>query len=280
MSLVIGIKCSDGVIVGADTAATVGGLSQNTIRQSARKIHVIDDRAVVGSAGLVGLAQRYHGELTGLLQGEKDYTLLPPHRLMVALQQCLTDATHETMASLALARRFSELGTANSSLGGTLIAMKSAEGLALFSFDQVCNPEGATSDLPFVCVGSGAILADPFLAHVKRVLWNDEQPHMSLGLLSIVWTLNHVIGVNPGGITAPFDVYQMTLDGNGAVHIEKLQRETLEGMESRIEDIEQRMREIATKPVEAPPKPPRLGLAKKASTPKGRGSANRRRSGR
>jgi hypothetical protein len=176
---------------------------------------------------------------------------------MANIQQRFTDATQETMQSLALAKRFSELGVLNAGLAGTIVAMKSAGELALFSFDEVCNPEGATADLPFVSVGSGQVLADPFLAHLKRVLWGDEQPSMALGALGVIWTLQHVIGVNPGGISPPLEVYQMTLDAAGDVHIEKMHPDSVVDAESQIVDIETRMREIATTAVDAESPPTR-----------------------
>jgi len=274
VSLVIGLKCSNGIIVGADSAATFGGLMRETIRQTARKIHVVDDRVLIGCAGLVGLGQRYMGELHEMLSEDRDYSTLPPYRLMAHLQQLFTDATQETMQSLALAKRFSELGVLNAGLAGTIVAMKSAGELALFSFDEVCNPEGATADLPFVSVGSGQSLADPFLAHLKRVLWGDEQPHMALGALGVIWTLQHVIGVNPGGISPPLEVYQMTLDGAGEVHIEAMHPDSVSDAESQIVDIETRMREIATTTVDAesPPTRPKASVRRRPARKKTRTS--------
>ncbi len=234
---------------------------RETIRQTARKIHVVDGRVLIGCAGLVGLGQRYMGELHQMLSEDRDFSTLPPYRLMANIQQRFTDATQETMQSLALAKRFSDLGVLNAGLAGTIVAMRSAGELALFSFDEVCNPEGATADLPFVSVGSGQILADPFLAHVKRVLWGDAQPPMALGTLGVIWTLQHVIGVNPGGISAPLEVYQMTLDDAGDVHIEKMHPDSVTDAESQIMDIETRMREIATTTVDADSPPARRRAA-------------------
>jgi 20S proteasome alpha/beta subunit len=40
MTLIIGIKCSDGIVMGADGAATFGSLGQQTIRQGTKKLEV------------------------------------------------------------------------------------------------------------------------------------------------------------------------------------------------------------------------------------------------
>jgi len=79
---------------------------------------------------------------------------------------------------------------------------------------------------------------------------------MSLGVLGVVWTLQHAIGVNSGGIAAPFHVYQMTQGNNGGVvHIESMDPDSVRSMEARITDMEHGMRKIATTAVdtEAPP---------------------------
>ncbi len=258
MSLVIGIKCSDGIVVGADSAATFGGMLRNTIRQTARKIQVIEGRAVIGSSGLAGLAQRYAGELRDLLTlaADRDITLLPPHKLMGLLQENFVQTTRQAMDSYLLAQKFTEAGALNSGLAGTLVATVSQGKLVLFSFDEVCNPEAATEDLPFVSVGNGQILADPFLAHLKRVLWRDTQPTLALGVLGIVWTLQHAIRVNPGGVAAPFHVYGITLDAQGKVQIAPVDDDSVNALESRISDIEEGMREVATRTVESAELPP------------------------
>src|SRR5258707_298672 len=71
MTLLIGIKCTDGIVVAADGAATfvtsVGAV--RTIRQPVRKLSVVNDRMIVGVTGAIGLQQRFVGELAAMTLG-------------------------------------------------------------------------------------------------------------------------------------------------------------------------------------------------------------------
>ena len=69
MTLIVGIKCVDGVVLGADSAATYGTAFQSTIKQqTSKKLSIIGGQIVLGVSGPVGLAQSYASEIDGLLQ--------------------------------------------------------------------------------------------------------------------------------------------------------------------------------------------------------------------
>ena len=51
--------------------------------------------------------------------------------------------------------------------------------------------------MPIVTIGSGQVQADPFLAFVKRVAWNDQQPEtVKQGIVVVLWTLRYVMARN------------------------------------------------------------------------------------
>ena len=58
MTLIVGILCSDGVVVAADGAATLGSLGNSTVRQEVKKLDVISGKIIVGVSGPVGLGQK------------------------------------------------------------------------------------------------------------------------------------------------------------------------------------------------------------------------------
>ena len=60
MTAIVGVLCSDGVVVGSDSAATFASGIQPTIEQETIKIDVINDRVIVAGSGLIGLHQRCH----------------------------------------------------------------------------------------------------------------------------------------------------------------------------------------------------------------------------
>ena len=72
MTLIAGIKCSDGIVLGADGAATYGVRGQSTIRQPVKnKLKIIADSIVIGTAGPVGLGQRLAGSLETAYQNNQ-----------------------------------------------------------------------------------------------------------------------------------------------------------------------------------------------------------------
>jgi len=82
----------------------------------------------------------------------------------------------------------------------------------LFRFDYNGAPERATEELPFVAMGLGQPIADPFLALLKRLLWQNSQPTLAEGRLAATWTIDHVRLTNPGGVGGKIQL--ATLSGN------------------------------------------------------------------
>ncbi len=91
-------------------------------------------------------------------------------------------------------------GEASMSLCKSMVAMPVDRKACLFNFDFNGAPERSTPELPFIALGSGQPIADPFLAFLKRLLWRESQPTVAEGRLAAVWTINHVRRTNPGGV--------------------------------------------------------------------------------
>ncbi|HUK16219.1 MAG TPA: hypothetical protein VLW65_07375, partial [Bryobacteraceae bacterium] len=64
----------------------------------------------------------------------------------------------------------------------------------------------ATESLPFVAVGSGQSIADPFLAFLRRIFWPAQLPALADGILATYWTLQHAILSTPGGVADPMQI--------------------------------------------------------------------------
>jgi 20S proteasome alpha/beta subunit len=71
MTLIIGIKCEDGIVLGSDGVATFGAMGQRTIRQSLTKLNILEDCIAVGVSGPVGLGQSISGEIQNLWEEKK-----------------------------------------------------------------------------------------------------------------------------------------------------------------------------------------------------------------
>lgn len=199
MTLIIGVRCGDGVVIGSDSVTTYSSPDgQRTIEQETEtKIRLIKNSALYASAGAVGPSQdvlstldsnwkninkkpRYHTvkkEVADRISGQiKFYARRMEETLVIANR----DQPFVTKVDIE-----------------SLIALPIDSDFHLFRFDEHGNPEEYTSDLPIVTIGSGQVQADPFLAFVKRVAWNDEQPNtVKQGIVGVLWTLRYVIARN------------------------------------------------------------------------------------
>ena len=67
MTLLVGIHCTDGVVIAADSASTFGSApGVFTITHPVRKIQIIADDMIVAGTGEVGLGQRFHAAIAAL----------------------------------------------------------------------------------------------------------------------------------------------------------------------------------------------------------------------
>lgn len=157
MTLIVGAKCSDGVVLGADGAATLGdpALSQSTVIQPVSKLKTLQSRMVMGVAGPIGLGQLYVDQVESLWRDNKlgRAVNLPEaqRRIASAIYQDAGPAVKRGQA-LALTQSVVALP-----IGGP-------DGRPeLLQCNHIGEAEAATDDLPFVAIGSGQSIADPFL---------------------------------------------------------------------------------------------------------------------
>ena len=168
MTLLIGVLCEDGAVLGADSAATLGALGNSTISQPvASNIEVIDGRALMGVSGPLGLGQRLKGEFAARIR-----KILPADswKAMTELREIFQHHLEsELRAAAAAAPVVGPQIAAASALSHSVVAVPVGGRVALFEFDQQGAPEEHTADLPFGCAGSGQPNADPFMAFMRDV---------------------------------------------------------------------------------------------------------------
>jgi hypothetical protein len=129
------------------------------------------------------------------------------------------------------AQAFQQIGGFNA-LCQSLVAVPVKGIPQLFQFDNGGIPEAATKELPFVALGSGQQIADPFLAFLRKILWKDRTPTMAEGRLVAAWTVCHVAETNPGGVALPLQMFCLTtVNGKPVI-------EPMEGPEEHIQQID------------------------------------------
>ena len=206
MTLILGIRCGDGIVLGADGSATLGALGAQTARQqSVRKLKIIHGRIVFGLSGPVGL-----GQLLGAHVEEAHNKGHLQHRVeQVAehLRGAFWKLIEPEMRSATVSQPVvGPQAAASSAVCSTIVALPVLGQPELLQFNHQGSPEIATEELPFVAIGSGQPIADPFLAFIRRVVWCMRPPTIQDGILAAVWTLRHAIETNPGGIAEPMSI--------------------------------------------------------------------------
>lgn len=257
MTLIVGIKCSNGVVLGAEGHATMGALGRDTIRQSAKKLTILADELVVGVSGPAGTSQLYAGAIADLWSNGV-VRKAKPHDAMVLLQEALWPHCERQLRNAKVSRDTLGQVALESCIANTIVAMPLQNEVRLLHLNEQCLPEESTADLPFVSIGEGEPIADPFLAFLRSVFWADRLPSLSQGVFSVYWTLKHAIDVNPGGLSKPIQIVSLT-GAKGEFRAHELQETELVEHDDAIRAVYDAMRSFKvelSKPAEASDLPP------------------------
>lgn len=256
MTLIVGIKCSDGIVVGADGAATLGNVAGlRTVIQPVAKLHNIRNKAIVAVSGPVGVSQLYCDSVDKICNDwREDIDGQVCRRLRSEFFKDAEFALKVAALAIQVMGPTAQLGVVHH----TLVALAARRKLHLIQFDYQCAPEMATDDLPFIAIGSGQIIADPFLAFLRSIFWKDHLPSISEGSFATMWTLAHAIRTAPGGISGPIQMATLRIkDGEGEA--KELTEAELKDHREMIESAEDYLRQFSEvqKPTATEAEPPR-----------------------
>lgn len=193
MTVLVGVKCTDGVVIGADSMAT-SSMGPNRLIQllSNDKVQLIGNMGIMASTGSVGLSQRFKAVLDSIWRtGKRDDSI-----------SYMNDVTAQTLNDFGKTHLQSH---PPHGIGfGALHAMIIKGQPYLFEFGTTdFQPEIKQGKLFAVSLGSGQLLADPFLAFVSRVLWKEQEPTVRMAKVGVYWVLDHTIQYAPGGVGKP-----------------------------------------------------------------------------
>lgn len=205
MTSLVAIKCSDGVVIGADSAVTFGASGGNlgTIEHhTSKKLKVIGNSIIVAGAGELGLMQRFvaaveRAEKKGVFDGAEDAI-----------------AFGKILSSLGL-RDFDETHLQKFDFTALVAFVAGGEpGLCELDGQTGFQPEiKELVDLWHVSTGAGQSITDPFLALLREAFWVDAAPNLQGGIFTTLWALTHVCKLNTGGIGFPINL--AVLEGPG-----------------------------------------------------------------
>lgn len=202
MTSLIGIKCRDGVVIGADSSATFGdGKYVRTIEQlTTKKIEIIGNtnRMIIAGTGAVGHHQRFV-EAVSRENAKKGFD--GKSELDVARGLAATGVND--FATTTPPPHMREVPYS------ALVAYRAAGHICLAEIIGAAGfqPEvKKADDLWFTSAGSGQGITDPFLALFRSIFWQDGCPDVKGGIFTAYWALAHACETNPGGINYPIKI--------------------------------------------------------------------------
>ena len=194
MTAVVGVICSDGVVIGTDSSATMGPRTNvPSIEHPIDKLHILDNKVIIAGTGSVGHGQRFEQ----IIKNQWEKLLFAHNKRLSAVEVC-TKLSKYGIDDFLLTRSVGAYGT--------LVAFPHKSGPILCEFTvEDFQPELKVSDNICWCsMGSTQMITDPFLAFLGSILWSNRgQPTVRQAMLAVTWTLDHAIELNPGGVKEP-----------------------------------------------------------------------------
>jgi 20S proteasome alpha/beta subunit len=254
MTILVGVLCQDGVVVGSDSSATFSmtpGLA--TIEHPIRKTFIVGNDLIFATTGAGGLGQRLEWILQSSRQEIPDWH--QQHHLHIA--QHVSRRMIQNMQGTFL----------NPGQIGALVAFACQNTFHLCEFALAdFQPEMKTEDAWFVSMGSGQLITDPFFGLLRRTLFRLTRPTLREGVLAAHWALYNAIQLNTGGINDPIQMATLQrTTPDGPFEARLLSEDELEegdvairGLENYLAASRQRMPLPAEhgEPVAEPPPPP------------------------
>ena len=176
MTVLVGVRCTDGVVIGCDSIAT-SSMGQFPLIHLPfdGKIKVFPGNVIVARTGSIGYAQRLHEHIEAAIKGAVFTNF--------AARECTNNISNRFITDLV--GSMAPTGGPNGIGFGALIATHLKDGPLLAEFGtHDFQPEVKTEKLFFVSMGSGQVLADPFLLNQSRA-WavSMSSPHRPLAFI-------------------------------------------------------------------------------------------------
>jgi hypothetical protein len=246
MTVLVGIKCTDGVVIGADSIATSAHGVQALMRLPTDKIVKVSNTILMASTGAVGLNQRFEAIIMQCWSkgAFKEKTVECGRRLAEA-------AVQDFRSTNVL------LHGQHGYQFGALVAAPIDGEAQLFEFGTTdFQPEVKRDKLFCAAMGSGQNLAEPFLGFVSKVLWGRQPPTVQDGIFGATWALQHCIDLAPGSVGLPIRIATLKKEG-GDWRARIMDADETKEHEDAIRRVEARIGEIPKQLIEeAEPSPP------------------------
>jgi hypothetical protein len=196
LTVLVGVRCSDGVVIGADSVATssIGASVHLMQMQSNSKVRIFDGKVIVAATGAVGFSQRLDSHIQEAIAGNVFNT--------AKRRECITNISRRLIADFQNSGVQIQPGR-GLGFGALIAAMHGGEPFLAEYDTNGFQPEIKEGNIFFVSMGSGQMLADPFLAFVSRVMWKGVMPTVADAKFGVYWALKHAVTLAPCGVGGP-----------------------------------------------------------------------------
>ena len=215
MTLIVGVKCRDGVVIGTDSALTLGISTQvPTIEQPLRKkIDIVQNRVIVAGTGQFGLGQRF----------------------VAQVDHYWPTSANRNLSAIEIGKRLSKAALddfAETNMGpgayGALVALPCQKSFELIEFALAdFQPEVKTEDYWYASMGSGQAVADPLLGFMRHTFWGDSPPSRQDGVFAVTMVLTLGCQMATLGVAPPIQMAVLRKDEKGKLLARRISEEEL-----------------------------------------------------
>jgi hypothetical protein len=246
VTVLVGILCKDGVVVGSDSAATFSAGQFNTIEQPAKKVDIVGDRVIVATTGAGGLGQRFRAIVDDAFKKNLFGSQTP---IEVGKMLCAAGIKDFTSTGLRIGGF------------GALVAFPCQKLPRLCEFASTdFQPELKDAGIWYVSMGSGQTIADPLLGLARQAFWDDGLPTCKDAKFVLTWIISQAIKLNAGGVNGPVQIAVLETV-SGQLKASYVEAAEIEGHEDNAEGLIAHMRKyrdvIAGTDIAAAPEVPK-----------------------
>jgi len=260
MTLIVGIKCVDGVVIAADTAAEIPSESGIGTIHEMHKIQVSDDPChALGVAGTAGLSQIYGLATRNALREIASLSVFDPIQAMILVRKHLIGVVRDELGAEHTRAEFEgRPPDFQDSAGHALIAVCVSGEACLYHYSDKIQGYHVGHESPYHIIGDGSGAAIPFLQYLRLEFLHNESPNITEGVMAALWTVRYAIRVKHRSVGG--DVQMVTLSNAGELKeldaAEIAETKELIGMaEQSMYELKRKIRGLSDQPTELP-KPP------------------------
>lgn len=218
MSIIVGVHCSDSVVLAASGPAPTSPTEAAAADAGLARLRAVAERTIVGVSGPEELGREVTAVLERYLRDrDPDEMSGEAHSgaLQAALGQRIRLAADMTRALEGLPGAGAR---ASDSIGEVLIAMPSTSRPSL----HIVDGEGCIRQIDrgrsWAAIGSAKRAAESFLVFLQRLLWREERPNRAAGQLAAYWAARHIAEME-GGSSRSIQVVRLSQGKTGSTNV-------------------------------------------------------------